>query len=536
MTSGGLPGGDDAGRSAAAFADKWKVLICVLFGTFIIILDSTVINVALQTLRREFDASLADAQWIISVYVLALGVTTPLSGFLADRFGIKRVYLIGIGLFVLGSFLCGIAPSLWVLVAMRVLQGIGGGLAQPLGSAQLVSAFPPQEQGKAFGFFGIGLVVAPALGPILGGVLIDQNLWRWIFFINVPIGILGVGLGVRWLREQALHRIPALNPLSVVAVVIGAGSVLYAATEAEQHGWGSARVTGFFALGAAGLAFFAYLSLIRDREPLLDLRLYRSRVFLISSLIGYVTVIALFGAEFLMPIYLQALRGRSALETGLMVLPLAVVSGIVIPIAGRLYDKIGPRILVIAGFLVLAVNTWQLAEIERDTTIRWILFLFAMRGLALGLTVQTTFVAALSVIQGPAVARGTSLINSTRFIVQAIGVAVLATVLASTLSPEVKEFTRQAQEQAAASDVRPAGICETPGSEFGPPAAIPPTAKAGLDLACQQNVDGFEKAYKLTFYLALVAAVIALFLPGWPGGWAGRGFESGPRGSPAIGH
>jgi DHA2 family multidrug resistance protein len=319
-------------------------------------------------------------------------------------------------------------------------------------------------------------------------------------------------------------------------VVAGAGSVLYAATDAEQHGWGSARVLGFFALGAVALAAFAYFSLVQDREPLLDLRLFKNRVFFISSLIGYVTVVGLFGAEFLMPVYLQALRGRSAFHTGLIVLPLAIVSGFVIPVAGRLYDKVGPRALVAAGFLVLTVNTWQLAKIERDTTIAWILFLLALRGLALGLTVQTTFVAALSVIQGPAAARGTSLINSTRFIVQAIGVAVLATVLSSTLSPAVKEFSRQAQEQAAAADVRPAGICEAPGSEFGPPADTPPQVVASLDAACQQNVDGFEKAYELTFYLAIVATAIALFLPGWPGRWAGRGSESGPRGKPAPAH
>jgi EmrB/QacA subfamily drug resistance transporter len=180
---------------------KWKVLISVMFGVFMVILDSTVVNIAFPTLRREFGASLADAQWVLSIYVLALGVTTPVSGYLADRFGIKRVYVLGIGIFAFGSLLCGLSPSLGLLIVARALQGFGGGIALPLGPAQLYRAFPPKEQGTALGIFGIALVVAPALGPILGGWLVDLNIWRAIFFINVPIGILGVFLGSRFLVD-----------------------------------------------------------------------------------------------------------------------------------------------------------------------------------------------------------------------------------------------------------------------------------------------------------------------------------------------
>src|SRR5438045_2163145 len=182
-----------------AIASKWKVLLSVIFGLFMVFLDSTVVNVAFQTLRREFDASLAESQWVISTYVLALGISTPLAGFLADRFGIKRVYLSGLALFVFGSLLCGIAPNLGLLIAARTLQGLGGGIALPLGAPQLFRAFPTREQGMALGFFGIAVAVAPALGLILGGWLVDQSLWRWIFFINLPIGILGVFLGSRFL-------------------------------------------------------------------------------------------------------------------------------------------------------------------------------------------------------------------------------------------------------------------------------------------------------------------------------------------------
>ena len=321
---------------------KWKVLITVMFGLFMVILDSTIINIAFPTLRREFGASLADAQWVISIYVLALGITTPVSGYLADRFGIKRVYLLGLAIFVLGSFLCGIAPSLGLLIAARALQGFGGGIAQPLGPAQLYRAFPPKEQGAAFGVLGIALVVAPALGPILGGWLVDINLWRAIFFVNVPIGIIGVILGSDFLLDFRVDRKPLFDPLGLLTAIIGFGAILYSASIAENFGWG-----GPFTLLALGFGFFilalhVLIELRLAKEPLMDLQLFLNPTFLIAALVGYIATIALFGAEFMMPIYLQAFRGRTALDAGIILLAVAATSAIATPSAGRLYDKIGP--------------------------------------------------------------------------------------------------------------------------------------------------------------------------------------------------
>ena len=225
-------------QNPAAWNKNGKCLITVMFGLFMVILNSTIINIAFPTLRRVFGASLADAQWVISIYVLALGITTPVAGYLADRFGIKRVYLLGLAIFAFGSFLCGIAPSLGLLIAARALQGFGGGIAQPLGPAQLYRAFPAKEQGTAFGVLGIALVVAPALGPILGGWLVDINLWRAIFFINVPIGIIGVILGSDFLLDFRVDRKPLFDPLGLLTAIIGFGAILYAASIAENFGWG----------------------------------------------------------------------------------------------------------------------------------------------------------------------------------------------------------------------------------------------------------------------------------------------------------
>ena len=316
-------------------AYKWKVLISILFGIFMIILDTTVVNVAFQTLRREYGATLNQAQWIISVYVLALGITTPMSGYLADRFGIKRIYIAGLAVFVIGSVLCGLAPTLLMLIIARTLQGIGGGMAQPLGPAMLYRTFPPEEQGTALGFFGIALVVAPALGPILGGLLVDADLWRWIFFINVPIGLLGIFLASRFLREEKPAKKPRLDPMGLITATLGFGAVLYAASNAEAFGWTSTAIVVSFVVGAVSLIAFAIIELYVVEEPLLDLRLFKIRTFANATVLGYVTVLALFGAEFLMPVYLQALRGRTALQTGVILLALAATSAVVTPISGQ---------------------------------------------------------------------------------------------------------------------------------------------------------------------------------------------------------
>ena len=286
----------------------------------------------------------------------------------------------------------------------------------------------------------------------------------------------------------------------------------------------------WFIIGGIALAIFGVIELFFAKEPMLNLRLFNNRNFLVANLVGYVSVLALFGAEFLMPIYLQALRGRTALQTGVILLALAFTAAIASPLAGRFYDKVGPRILVTVGFAILEINTWQLSRIQATTPISWLVFLLGLRGIALGMTVQTTFATALASVPKPSLARGSSLINGSRFIVQSIAVALLSTVLASTLSAQVREFSSAAQEGGAqvASGQR-FGICETPGvsADQNIPPGTPPVAtaqvRAGVQQACGEYLLGFERAYHFTFYAALLAVLVGAFLPGWPLRWAGRG-------------
>jgi hypothetical protein len=269
-------------------------------------------------------------------------------------------------------------------------------------------------------------------------------------------------------------------------------------------------------------------------------------------LLGYVSTVALFGAEFLLPVYLQSLRGRSALETGIILLPMALMGGIMVTISGRIYDRIGPRVLLGAGFLLLVVNTWQLSQLQANTPITWILFLLALRGMSLGMIVQTTMVTALSVVPTAELARGSALTNATRLVVQSIGVAVLATVLVSTLTPDVRVAQTAFEQSPAAQAQAQSGLCEGPRVAFAGIALPQPVAftnwdaprpqgsgpdPAGItalkDRACQENVAGFERAYRVTFFAAILALILGLMLPGWPGKWSGRQAAGGP---PAAAH
>ena len=402
-------------------------------------------------------------------------------------------------------------------------------MATPLGSAHLFRAFPPRQQGTALGLFGIAITLAPASGPLLGGWLVTAGHWRWIFFLNVPIGLLGVTLAWRWLRNHKREHPPLLDPLSVALTAVGFGTMLFAATHAAEAGWGSPLVLGGFGIGFAALAAFAVRAL-RQHDPLLDVRLFGNRTFANAALIGYVSVLALFGAEFLMPLYLQMLRGDTAFQAGVTLLPMALAAGVTTPLAGRLYDKIGPRALLTVGFGLLAYNTWQLAHLEADTSMGFIRWLLVVRGVALGLTVQTTFTTALGVVSPPEVGRASSLINATRFVVQAVSVALLATLLTAYLTPDMQA---QAAQHRGEHAVVAGGLCTT---------TPPPGAEAALAEACQANLEGFDAAYTATFWAALAALALGVFLPGWPGRWSGRqGLrgtvgEDGPAGnSPPAG-
>jgi DHA2 family multidrug resistance protein len=513
----GSKGGEGGDRNY-----KWKVMASVVFGTFMVILDSTAVNVALPTLQRVFAAGgqkapVDQVDGVLTAYILALGIITPLAGYLSERFGIKRMYLVSLGLFVAGSLLCSFAPSLPLLVAFRALQGLGGGMLGPLGISLLFGAFPERERGLAFGVYGIPLIVAPASGPVLGGYFVQYLDWRYIFLINIPIGIAGIALGSFWLREQVRGTAAKLDVPGIILSTISFGTLLYAIQRGGSDGWTSPRILTLLSVGIVAFLAFVIVEL-RAREPLLDLRLFLKRTYAFANIVGWVSSIALFGAEFLLPIYLQSLRGQTPLQAGLLVLPLAISSGIVTPIAGALYNRLGGRWLILTGSILLAINTWELAHLTVDTSFLEVMQIVAVRGIALGFVLQTTLTTALLGLKPAQLPRASSLLNATRNVFQSFGIAMLGAIFTHQFTAYSAQTMRDLHNPATGIGQQLLHLAQSL-QQHGLPATAAQGAALGQLLARLIPLDfnqALNDAYLVTFWLAVVTILLAFTLPGRP--------------------
>jgi len=432
---------------------KWIVAMVVVIAVFMSILDQTIVNIAIPRLQIAFGADIHNVQWVLTAYILTLGVVTPTSAFFSDRLGIKRFYLISLVLFTAGSALCGLAWSLPALIFFRVLQGIGGAALFPLSITLLFREFPPQERGVAMGVFGIPALLAPALGPTLGGYLVTFAGWQLIFYINVPIGILAFFLASIFLQESRPEANTTFDFLGFIFVALGLGLVLYALSSASTDGWGSTTVVGCLVGGVLSLAIFITVELIlvnRGRQPLLDLRLFANGPFTTSIIAGLFVVFSLFGGLFLLPIYLQNLRGQSAFESGLILLPQALASMVSVIVGGRLVDRIGVRAVMIPGLLILAVATWQLSFITAYSPFWWFQSMLVLRGVALGLTVQPLTVFGLSEVKPRQLGQASSMNTVMRSVSSSLGIAVLATLVQTQTK---LHYARLAEQVTASSQL-----------------------------------------------------------------------------------
>jgi DHA2 family multidrug resistance protein len=421
-----------ATRRSGGLDYKWILAMVVILGVFMSILDQTIVNIAIPRLQTAFGADIHSVQWVLTAYILAQGVATPSAAFFADTLGIKRFYIISLAAFTLGSALCGLAWSLPVLITFRVLQGLGGAALFPLSITLLFREFPPQERGTAMGFFGVPALLAPALGPTLGGYLVTFVGWEAIFYINVPIGIIAIILSILFIRESRPEGQTRFDIVGFIFVSLGLVALLYALSSASTDGWGSTTVLGFLSLGLISLGIFVAAELIianRGGQPLLDLRLFANGPFRASMIANLFVIFSLFGGLFLFPLYLQNIRGLSAFQSGLILLPQALAAMVSVIIGGRLVDRIGVRAVMIPGLLILAFATWQLTYISIDSSYGWLQTMFILRGLALGLTVQPLTVAMLSEISPRQLAQASSLNTVNRAVASSFGIAVLATLV-----------------------------------------------------------------------------------------------------------
>lgn len=412
---------------------KWLVGIVFVFGIFMDLLDMTITNVALPTLAKDFTASTTTIQWVVTAYLLSLAVFIPVSGWAGDRFGTKRVFMFALFLFTLGSFLSGMAWDIESLIAFRVLQGAGGGMLMPVGTAMLFRAFPPVERAVASAVLSIPIVVAPASGPVLGGYLVEYQSWRWIFLINIPVGIVGLLVAAAFLREEKQENPGRLDVLGFILSASGLAAVMYALAEAGSRGLDDGRVALFGTIGLALLAVFTIVEL-RMSEPMIDVRLFRDKLFRAANIVQFMGYGGMLGALFLLPLLLQAEMGLGPLESGLTMFPQAIGVFMMAQPAGRLYRHIGPRRMMMAGMTGVMLTTLAFLLVDLETSQWWIRLIMLARGWSFALTLIPIQTATFATIRSEDTGRASAIFNAGRQVAASFGVALLATVLTNRLT------------------------------------------------------------------------------------------------------
>jgi EmrB/QacA subfamily drug resistance transporter len=485
-------GGSTSAPSSGAGLDRRLLAIgsVVILGAIMSILDITVVNVAINRLSEQFQTSLETIQWVATGYTLALATVIPLSRWAADRFGTKRVYLTAITLFMIGSALAGTAWSVQSLIFFRVLQGLGGGMIMPAGMTILTQAAGPQRIGRVMSVLGVPMLLGPIFGPILGGYLVDSVSWRWIFFINIPIGILALVLGSRILDKDTPKPTERLDFIGLLLLSPGLAALIYGLAQVPKAGGiGHPEVLIPAIAGAVLIVSF----ILRSRtasSPLIDLKLFRNRSFSVSAGTMVLFVVAFFGAMLLFPLYYQTVRGESALSAGLLLAPQGLGAMLVMPVAGILTDRIGPGRIAQTGIVVIIGAMSVFTQLGANTSY-WLLgsALFVM-GMGMGATMMPIMSAALRTLTKADAAGASTSLNIIQQIGASIGTATMSVILSSALADRL----------------------HTSGGRGGLGAAqgVPPEARATVNPLI---ADAFGSTFVWSLVLLAVAFIPALFLP-----------------------
>ena len=488
--------------------ETWIVAGVVMLGAVMSILDTTVVNVAINHLSVAFHASLPTIQWVITGYTLALATVIPVTGWAADRFGTKRIYLTSLVLFTAGSVLSGLAWSAETLIVFRILQGIGGGMIMPSVMTIMTRKAGPHRMGRVMGVLGVPMLIAPIMGPILGGWLVDDVSWRWIFFINLPIGIVAFILGMIVLERDEPQPSHKLDWLGMALLSPGLAIFIYGLAESSNHGFGALRSWGPTLVGVLLIAAWAIHSW-RVSNPLIDLRTFAHTRAGAAGGTFLLFAISVFGSMLLVPLYYQVVRGQSALHAGLLLAPGGFGAMILMPVAGRLTDRYGPTWLPAAGLPLVALGLIPFALVSSSTSYVLLSAGSFVQGLGMGLAMMPNMTAAMQAVPPAAIARTSTAMNIIRQAGASIGTAILSVLLASAITSNLSAILGN-----RASGAHSGGIAALQ--------HLPAGAHA-------QVVGPLADAFASTFVWALVLIVVA-FIPA--AGMAISGFRR-PLGAPA---
>ncbi len=423
---------DTAERPAV---NRWLIAISVMAGTFMVVLDTTVVNVALPHIAGSLSATTDEATWALTSYLTANAVILPMTGWLANFFGRKRLLMVAVSGFTIASSLCGLSPTLGILVFFRIIQGLTGGVMQPLSQAVLLEAFPPHERGKAMGFWGLGIVVAPIIGPVLGGWLTADYSWRWIFYINIPVGIAALVMMQVFIFDPAyIRRATArIDYWGIGLLAVGFGALQVALDKGQEEDWLSSHlIVGLLVVAAVGLTWMIVHE-IRTRAPIVDLHVFRNRTYTSGVVLIFLVGFVLYGSLVLLPLLLQTLMGYSALEAGIALAPRGMGSFIAMPLVGMIMSRVDPRKLLVSGVLLSALTLFWFGILNLDAGYWDLFWPQFIQGAALGLLFVPLTTITMDPVSNSQMGNATSLYNLTRNIGSSMGIALAETLVARHL-------------------------------------------------------------------------------------------------------
>ncbi|MCJ1910215.1 MDR family MFS transporter [Planococcus ruber] len=456
-------------------------IIAILFtGAFVAIFNQTLLNVALPSIMGDFEIDASTAQWLVTAYMLVNGILIPASAYLIQRYSNRSIFIVAMSLFATGTLLAAVAPVFSVLLIGRMIQASGAALMMPLLMNVMLAAFPVEKRGQAMGVFGLVMVVAPAIGPTLSGFIVEHYSWRVLFWIVLPIAVVPLALGIFKLKNLTFQdRNISLDTGSLILSTLGFGGILYGFSSAGTMGWTDPVVMTTIAVGIVSLIIFIFRQLKLD-EPLLQIRIYKYPMFALSSAISVVVSMSMFSAMILMPIYIQSIKGISPINSGLLMLPGALVMGVMSPVTGRLFDRFGAKVLAVPGLLIVVLTTYMFSQLSIDSSFVNIMLIYTLRMFGISMVMMPVMTNGLNTLPMKSYPHGTAINNTLQQVAGAVGSAFLISIM-------------NARTESAAKDLALSGT---------PPEQI-------LNMAM---LEGINFSFFVSTFIALVALLLALFI------------------------
>lgn len=484
---------------------RGKILAALLFGMFIAILNQTLLNVALPKINTEFNISASTGQWLMTGFMLVNGILIPITAYLFNKYSYRKLFLVALVLFTIGSLICAISMNFPIMMVGRVLQAIGAGVLMPLGSIVIITIYPPEKRGAAMGTMGIAMILAPAIGPTLSGYIVQNYHWNVMFYGMFIIGIIAILVGFVWFKLYQYTTNPKADIPGIIFSTIGFGALLYSFSEAGNKGWGSVEIETMFAIGIIFIILFVIREL-RMKAPMLNLEVLKFPTFTLTTVINMVVMMSLYGGMILLPIYLQNLRGFSALDSGLLLLPGSLIMGLLGPFAGKLLDTIGLKPLAIFGIAVMTYATWELTKLNMDTPYMTIMGIYVLRSFGMAFIMMPMVTAAINALPGRLASHGNAFLNTMRQLAGSIGTAILVTVMTTQTTQHLSAFGEELDKTNPVVQDHMRELASQYGGQEG---AMKVLLQFVNKLA---TVEGINDAFIIATIFSIIALILCLFL------------------------